>query len=529
MTKIPGYKRIKTYISDIEYDENLIIPNGKSIEFKKENSNEINTTILGAGNDGLQMSNSNNTLSFNISSLKNNDIKMFENTKINPDLYSSGSGLPKGLTYIDGILKIGANETTGNCGLIVENLLKISNLTHYLPSGSSKNLILETYNAEFLEKQDESIVVIYDEAEDVYKDSFGVEYSFQSTSNTFTLKKFPENIEFYSSLHPYSKISFNETKYNLVGIENNAGLNCTTLSFIGLPGTIKYIGSNAFKNCSQLKDIDLSKIEDTLSIDENAFLGCENCTITVVSSLEPSIETRIQNGKIDSADVTIIPYHFIYVNEYGKDITTGVTYELDSTTRTCIAKSYDYDVEQDILWTKYTRVRCSKKEDENIYELIGITDGAFKSWTKLKISAIPYSVKSIGENAFKSCTRQYNEIDCTKLNGVTIGKDAFGWDTGYTLKFNSSEFTRQYTDLNRIDYNSTTGKYTLDGAIAISDDKNIILNADTIKYYKFDDDKKIAIINKKNIPNGYQVPEKVIDSKTNKVYTVIVQEKGFLW
>lgn len=519
MTLIPGYRRLKTYISTLDYDQDIVIPSGRSIQFNKNMLTNANPLIylLKVDENGLQFvkvnESINKILSFNISQL-DETTSLFENNKINSTLYdSSSSGLPEGLSYSDGILKVSAGKLSGNSGLVVENLLKISNLDPRQEYGTDSNLVLEKYGAEYLGKEEDEIVV-----NEEGKDGYGVIYTLNSNTNTCTLHKFPENIGFYSTLHPYTIISKDNQKYSLIGIDDNAGMNCTSLNFVGLPSSVTKIGKNAFENCSSLISLDFSKIE-SLEIDTDAFSGCTNCTISILSSLETILHDRITNDKIDDASITIIPHDFVYVDETGYDSTSTIKYILNDENNTCTANSCE-NQSSVVNWTPYTRVYC--KTTDKIYEIIEIGNKTFRNKLKLKINAIPYSVTNIGDEAFYLCT-SLNYIDCTKLSTVTIGKNAFHNCTQFYLTFKNDV----YNSLKEIGRISSDDK--IDSAYALIVSNTILFDESKDKNikYLFNDKKKEAILEK--YPKGYKIPKFVINTKTNKKYKVIVKEKRFLW
>jgi hypothetical protein len=64
------------------------------------------------------------------------------------------------------------------------------------------------------------------------------------------------------------------TGTNIVAVDEGALSNCSAVTSVVLPKTLKTIDANAFKNCTSLKSISLPKEIKTIA--DNAFSGCDN-------------------------------------------------------------------------------------------------------------------------------------------------------------------------------------------------------------------------------------------------------------
>ncbi len=62
--------------------------------------------------------------------------------------------------------------------------------------------------------------------------------------------------------------------------------NCTNLTSIVIPNSVKTIGSSAFSGCSNLTSIIIP--DSVTSIGENAFNGCSSLTIYAETDIKPS-------------------------------------------------------------------------------------------------------------------------------------------------------------------------------------------------------------------------------------------------
>ena len=132
--------------------------------------------------------------------------------------------------------------------------------------------------------------------------------------------------EYCSSL---KNIDFISNKTQLTSIGSYSFANCTALSSINLPSTIKSIGTYAFyyDYASDLKDLNLSSLTSLSSIGSYAFQYCYNLTsISLPSSLTSIGDyafagcynvSQISSYR-DSAPTT-------YANTFGSSTTNGTT------------------------------------------------------------------------------------------------------------------------------------------------------------------------------------------------------------
>lgn len=111
------------------------------------------------------------------------------------------------------------------------------------------------------------------------KDSDGNKYIYATDSKEATLfEVVNKNIE---------KVNFNVSSYTMTGIDRQAFLNCSKITYIEVPEKVTAIGPNAFEKCSGLEEI---KLPASLTmIGKDAFSGCSK--LVRVESKIPTLFT----------------------------------------------------------------------------------------------------------------------------------------------------------------------------------------------------------------------------------------------
>ena len=288
----------------------------------------------------------------------------------------------------------------------------------------------------------------------------------------------------------YSSVPLNDPQYTVTSIEPFAFNKCEGLTSITIPKDVTSVGNNAFTNCG-LTSVTFADESNLKSIGERAFAGCKSLTsitipksvtsieasaflvdddLTSVTFAEGSNLTSIGESAFNScinlstvtipASVTSIGKKAFYDCESLKTITIPAsvqTIESDAFTGTPLETVYYYGTR-----TQWTRIEGDGKpmnvavyyikvENNVVYTLnylgpgtygratvSGHTDGLLEKENvrieELVLSDnVYYSVRSIGENAFKDCS---NLKTVTIPRDVTlIGKGAFDGTSLTTVNF----------------------------------------------------------------------------------------------
>ena len=170
--------------------------------------------------------------------------------------------------------------------------------------------------------------------------------------------------------------------YRVVGIAENAFRNCTGLTSIEIPGTVKTIGKNAFYGCTALTSVEMGYGVDTICA--SAFSNCTSLTsITLPNS------------------VTLLDWNVFY----GCSSLSRVTLPMG------------------IGALNGTFSECTSLTSIDIPAGVSIIDGAFKGCTSLSAVNLPRALSVIGMSAFDGCSA-LRSLDLP--NSVTrIGDRAF--------------------------------------------------------------------------------------------------------
>ena len=166
-------------------------------------------------------------------------------------------------------------------------------------------------------------------------------------------------------------VTYNGNTYSVTSIDDEAFINCPSLTSVEIPNSVTRIGSRAFYDCSSLTSVEIPN--SVTSIGYGAFSECSSLTSIVVAP---------NNAKYDSRD--------------------NCNAIIESESNTLIAG-------------------CSNTTIPNSVTSIG--GGAFSGRKSLTSVKIPNSVTTIGELAFRFCS----SLTSVELpNSVTsIGNSAF--------------------------------------------------------------------------------------------------------
>ena len=194
---------------------------------------------------------------------------------------------------------------------------------------------------------------------------------------------------------------------NIERIGSDCFKNCSKLKTITLPNSVKTIVGGAFQNCSALENIVLP--EEVNSIGLRAFSGCVNLKSIIMLDKVMSIEKyAFQNCK--SLITITIPQSVSSIGDY---VFSGCT-----------------NLEEINIPTKITRTSVSMFEGcTNLRTIIPheglaeIGDSSFKGCTSLNSIDFLYGINKIGSNAFEGCIG-LSELILPK-SVVEVGTKAF--------------------------------------------------------------------------------------------------------
>ena len=214
----------------------------------------------------------------------------------------------------------------------------------------------------------------------------------------------------------------------------------TYLESITIPDTVNSIGGAAFASCVSLKSVELPFGIDKIA--SGMFSGCSSLTEVVIPYSVTIIETFAFNG-CDSLESIIIPGSVCEIaNNFGSDVFSDVTtvkcYEGTEAQNFCEIYRINYEIieeETDFDFTlqdgKVT-INSYNGTDKNVVipetisgaPVTAIANKAFYLNRAIISVTIPGTVKTIGTDAFRGCSRLTNVTFSEGLE--TIGTYAFG-------------------------------------------------------------------------------------------------------
>ena len=179
-------------------------------------------------------------------------------------------------------------------------------------------------------------------------------------------------------------VTYNGKTFNVVGISEQAFMNCHSLTSVSIPNTIKHIGNSAFYYCNSLTSVTIPNSVETLG--SYAFFLCENLATV-----------KIGNGLSDIREYTFFKCYALSNLTIGNSVKT-------------IGSLAFYS--------------CRSLDHVNIPNSVeSIASEAFESCTGLNKLTLGNSLKSIGTGAFQNCTSLTNINFPHSL--IVIGSNAF--------------------------------------------------------------------------------------------------------
>lgn len=189
----------------------------------------------------------------------------------------------------------------------------------------------------------------------------------------------------------------------IIGQESFA--NCDFLKQICIDNSSFEIGHRAFANCNKLTDIYGTSEAPTTA--EDAFEGVELSKITLHADNVASYLRQPNWGEMKVDKLNAFP-----VYEFGFSISASGVLELNK-------KINEYDSEYAEKWKLYKDYITEVLIKSGVES---IKAGWFSGMDKIQRVSVPYSCKSIGDEAFKGCTN-LNDININTVE--TLGNNVF--------------------------------------------------------------------------------------------------------
>lgn len=181
-------------------------------------------------------------------------------------------------------------------------------------------------------------------------------------------------------------------------VSNEMFYNCTALQNISLPNSLQYISTTAFRGCTSLKSIQLPESLDSLG--DYVFLDCESLSNIVLPKSLHAIGHSCFSGCNELSTIKVSPANPYFSTDgkaiFNKDKTVLYTtipltsYNIPSTVREL--ESYAFSAQTDM-----TSITMPEG-------LTSIGRSAFSSCYKLEQLVIPSTVRSIDAGAFHGCS-----------------------------------------------------------------------------------------------------------------------------
>ena len=215
-----------------------------------------------------------------------------------------------------------------------------------------------------------------------------------------------------------NSIKLNGVTCGVVGIEDYAFRDCTTLTSVIFPSSVTYveIGTGTFTGCTALTDITLP--ENLKRISNNAFEGCEDLTGIIIPKGVPAIEKSVFAGCKSLTSLTL-PEGLTHVYDHAFDGCESLASLSLPETLTNVACGA-FDGCQSLPLTEYKGALylgsaanpylCLVRAVDTEINVCTVNDaariiqgGAFDGCSALTSVTVSASVEGIGDYAFRGC------------------------------------------------------------------------------------------------------------------------------
>ena len=223
----------------------------------------------------------------------------------------------------------------------------------------------------------------------------GLCYNFNDDSTSVTLTYETEDYPHYTNLNAAliipPSVTYNGNTYSVISIDQDAFRECSGLTSVIIPNSVKTIGWGAFSSCTSLTSVFLPSSVETLGYgtNNNAFWGCKGLISIIVDEGNTKYDSRNNCNAIIETETN--------------RLVSGCKNTIIPNTATAIGAHAFLDQ------TELTTI-----DIPNSVKSIGW--GAFSGCSNLNSIIIPTSVTSIALYAFQNCTGletvHWNAICC---------------------------------------------------------------------------------------------------------------------
>ena len=250
-------------------------------------------------------------------------------------------------------------------------------------------------------------------------------------------------------------VSYNGTTYSVTIIGASAFADCSSLTSITIPNSVKSIGWYAFAGCSSLTSINVDAYNSEYSSADGVLFSKDKTTLVAYPGGKQGAYT-IPNS------VTSIGLYAFYKCSSLTSVTipNSVTSIIDETFQECSSLT-SINIPNSVTWIGDEAFRyCSSLTSVTIPNSVtSIGRGAFCKCSSLTSVTIPNSVTSIGGGAFYNCS---SLTSVTIPNSVTsIGESAFFGTGIYTNAANWENDVLYINDCLTLAKVSISGAYTI--------------------------------------------------------------------
>ena len=203
-----------------------------------------------------------------------------------------------------------------------------------------------------------------------------------------------------------SKVSISGSEYTVTSVSERAFYECTNVTAVTLPNTVKTIGAYAFQNCKNITSFTIP--EKVTMIFEGAFLGCAGLRSIVIPETVERIGGMAFSACNGLTEVTI-PENVIYLGN-------GVFSNCTGLTKAVIECSPTYDDSSSSLFPGCTQLKEAVFNCDNVYPY-------FRELTSLEKVTFKKKVNYVADNAFYNCSKLASLT--VEMNECKVGDQAF--------------------------------------------------------------------------------------------------------